>query len=65
MTGLLERRECLRLLAVYAEMVQGEGFPQMVEECVDKYVFMSELKAGVWCPLNPGAGRTPRVEHNV
>ena len=25
-------------------MMQGEGFPEMVEDCVEKYVFMSELK---------------------
>ena len=41
---LIEERERLRHSAETADMMQGEDFPEMVEECVEKYVFMSELK---------------------
>ena len=41
---LLEQQERLRELAQMAEMVQGEDFPHKVEGCIEKYVFMSELK---------------------
>jgi hypothetical protein len=41
---LIDERERLRQCAETADMMQSEGFPDMVEECVEKYVFMSELK---------------------
>ena len=41
---LIDERERLRQCAETADMMQGEDFPDMVEGCVEKYVFMSELK---------------------
>jgi len=37
---LIEERERLRQCAEMADMMQSAGFPEMVEECVEKYAFM-------------------------
>lgn len=44
---LIEDRERLRLCAQTADMMQGEDFPEMVEECVEKYVFMVRAMASI------------------
>lgn len=41
---LIDERERLRQSAELAEMMQSDGFAEEVEDCMDKYVFMSELK---------------------